>query len=462
MSQTSSPSENRVMSPWPTFVVTAIAAYISTLDLSIVNVAFAEIAADFPDVSRGTISWVVTAYSILFGSLLVVSGRLADRVGRKRLFQLGSMLFLTGSVVCAVAPSMGMLIAGRAVQGVGGAIMTPASFGLLLSVFSLERRSQVVAWNGAVGALGVASGPTLGAFFVDTFGWRSAFWINVPICLIVVLMAARYVKETPRIDSPRPDIGASIFVTLTVASLVWSISRAEEYSWTDPFVLALFIAAVIFGVVVVRRTITHAVPLMPPAMFKIRSFSVANAATFLFGAAFSANILNNVLFLRSVWKYSVLEAGLYSVLAPVIVAITSFAIGRHITRIGFRRLLVGGPLLFGSLVFISARIFGTNPTPWSEWLPLMLVLGISIGLTFPTLSAATVHSLPPTLFSLGSAINNTSRQIGSAVGVALVVTIQTSSDGLAGFQRGWYFIAACSALCGAVALLQPRVETVSK
>jgi len=445
------------MSPWPTFVVTAIAAYISTLDLSIVNVAFAEIAADFPEVSRGTISWVVTAYSILFGSLLVVSGRLADRVGRKRLFQLGSILFLAGSVVCAVAPSMGLLIAGRAVQGIGGAVMTPASIGLLLSVFSLERRSQVVAWNGAVGALGVASGPTLGAFFVDTFGWRSSFWINVPICLIVVLMVAKFVKETPRIDSPRPDIGASVFVTLTVGSLVWSISRAEEYSWSDPLVLTLFIAAVAFGIVVVRRTITHAVPLMPPAMFKIRSFSVANAATFLFGAAFSANILNNVLFLRSVWKYSVLEAGLYSVLAPVIVAATSFAIGRHITRIGFRKLLVGGPLLFGALVFIGARIFGTNPTPWSEWLPLMFVLGISIGLTFPTLSAATVHSLPPTLFSLGSAINNTSRQIGSAVGVALVVTIQTSSDGLVGFQRGWYFIAACSALCGAVALLQPRV-----
>lgn len=461
MSQTSTPPQNAVSSPWPTFVVTAIAAYISTLDLSIVNVAFAEIAADFPTVSRGTISWVVTAYSILFGSLLVVSGRLADRIGRKRLFQFGSLLFLAGSVVCAVAPSMGMLIAGRAVQGVGGAIMTPASLGLLLSVFSLARRSQAVAWNGAVGALGVASGPTLGALFVDTLGWRSAFWINVPICLLVVLLAAKYVKETPRTDSPRPDIGASIFVTLSVASLVWGISRAEEHSWTDSLVLSLFVAAVVFGVYVVRRTLTHPVPLMPPAMFKVRSFSVANTATFLFGAAFSANILNNVLFLRSEWKYSVLEAGLYSVLAPVIVAATSFAIGRHISRIGFRKLLVGGPLLFGVLVFLGSRIFGSDPTPWSEWLPLMFVLGISIGLTFPTLSAATVHSLPPTLFSLGGAINNTSRQIGSAVGVALVVTIQTSSDGLVGFQRGWYFIAACSATAGLISLLQPRVEAPS-
>ena len=458
MSQTTSATENSTLNPWPTFVVTAIAAYISTLDLSIVNVAFAEIAKDFPTASRGTISWVVTAYSILYGSLLVVSGRLADRIGRKRLFQFGTLLFLVGSLICAIASTMGLLIFGRAVQGVGGAIMTPASLGLLLSVFSLERRSQAVAWNGAIGALGVASGPTLGAFFVSTFGWRSAFWINVPICLIAALLAAKFVKETPRTDSPRPDIGASVFVTLSVASLVWGISRAEEHSWSDSLVLYLFVAAVVFGAFVVRRTQKHSVPLMPPALFKVRSFSVANIATFLFGAAFAANILNNVLFLRMVWKYSVLEAGLYSVLAPVIVAVTSFTIGRHISRIGFRRLLVGGPMLFALLVYAGSHLFGITPAPWSEWLPLMFVLGISIGLTFPTLSAATVHSLPATLFSLGGAINNTSRQIGSAVGVALLVTIQASSDGLHGFQRGWYFIAACSAAAGLVALLLPRVD----
>ena len=449
-------------SPWPTFVVTAIAAYISTLDLSIVNVAFAEIAKDFPTASRGTISWVVTAYSILYGSLLVVSGRLADRIGRKRLFQFGTALFLVGSLLCALASSMGLLIFGRAVQGVGGAIMTPASLGLLLSVFSLERRSQAVAWNGAIGALGVASGPTLGAFVVSTFGWRSAFWINVPICIIAVLLAARYVKETARTDSPRPDIGASVFVTLSVASLVWGISRAEEHSWTDSLVLYLFVAAVVFCVFVVRRTQHHPVPLMPPALFKIRSFSVSNVSTFLFGAAFSANILNNVLFLRTVWKYGVLEAGWYSALAPVVVAVTSFSIGRHISRIGFRRLLVLGPLLFAGLVFAGSHLFGAGPAPWTRWLPLMFALGISIGLTFPTLSAATVHSLPPTLFSLGGAINNTSRQIGSAVGVALVVTIQASSEGLHGFQRGWYFIAACSATAGLVALLLPRAGAISE
>ncbi len=457
MAHIATTEESTTSSPWPTFVVTAIAAYISTLDLSIVNVAFAEIAADFPNVSRGTISWVVTSYSILYGSLLVVSGRLADRVGRKKLFQVGALLFLAGSLVCAIASSMGVLIFGRAVQGVGGAIMTPASLGLLLSVFSLERRSQAVAWNGAVGALGVASGPTLGAFFVSTFGWRSAFWINVPICLLVVLLAVRLVKETPRTDSPRPDIGASIFVTLSVASLVWGISRAEETGWSDQSVLLLFVTACVFGAIVIRRTLRHAVPLLPPALFKVRSFTVANIATFLFGAAFSANILNNVLFLRTEWNYGVMKAGWFSVLAPVIVAITSFAIGRHISRIGFRRLLIAGPAAFGVLVSLEALLLTETPEPWTVWLPLMFVLGISIGLTFPTLSAATVHGLPPMAFSLGGAVNNTSRQIGSAVGVALVVTIQTGTVGISGFRNGWWFIAALSFIASAVSLLLPRV-----
>lgn len=443
--------------PWPIFVVTAVATYISTLDLSIVNVAFAEIAADFSDVSRGTISWVVTAYSIMYGSLLVVFGRLADRIGRKKMFQWGTAWFLAGSFACAVAPTMGVLIAGRALQGLGGAMMTPASLGLLLAAFPLERRSQAMAWNGAVGALGVASGPTLGAFFVSTFGWRSAFWINVPICLIVIVMAARQVTETPRADTRRPDIGASVFVTLSVASLVWGISRAEEHGWAESLVVGLFVCSVVLGAVVVWRTLHHDEPLLPPALFRSRSFSSANAATFLFGAAFSANILNNVLFLRSVWGYGVLKAGWFSVLAPTMVAVTSFAIGRHISRLGFRRLLVAGPTLFAALVLCEALLLGTDPTPWSEWMPIMFVMGISIGLTFPTLSAAAVNGLSPQQFSLGGAINNTFRQIGSAVGVALVVTVQAATDGIDGFRNGWYLVVLCSLAAAGISMLQPAV-----
>ena len=457
MTATNSPTQDTSrFNPWPTFVVCAIASYISTLDMSIVNVAFAEIAKSFPGVSRSTISWVVTSYSILYGSLLVVSGRLADRVGRKRLFQYGTVLFLVGSFVCAVAPAMGMLIAGRAIQGVGGAMMTPASLGLLLAAFPIEKRSQTVAWSGAIGALGVASGPTLGAFFVSTFGWRSAFWINVPICIAVIVMSWRVVRESPKQAGSHPDVLASVLVTLSVASLVWSISRVESYGWTHASVVALFIIAIVFGAIVAYRSTHHAEPLLPPALFRERTFTAANIATFLFGAAFSANILNNVLFLRTIWGYSVLRAGWFSVLAPVIVAVTSFAIGRFVSRIGFRKLLIGGPTVFAIVVLSESFLIGETPTPWTRWLPIMFVLGISIGATFPVLSAATVFGLPQTQFALGGAINNTFRQIGAAVGVAIVVTVQTSTEGIDGFRNGWHLIAVCGLLAALVSVTQPR------
>lgn len=443
------------VSPWPTFVVCATAAYVATLDMSIVNVAFPEIARSFPDATRGTISWVVTAYSILFGSLLVASGRTADQVGRKRMLQAGIVLFLLGSAACAMAPGLGALIAGRAVQGVGGALMMPASLGLLLTAFPAERRSQVIAWNGAAGALGVASGPTLGAVLVSAFGWRSAFWVNIPICLVLVVMTWRSVREPARVRQPRPDVGAAVLVTLAVASLVGGISRAETTGWADASVLGLLLAAGVLGAVVVRRSLRHPVPLIPPSLFADRTFSVANLATFVFGAAFAANILNNVLFLRSIWDYSVITAGLFSVLAPVVVALTAIAAGRAMGRFGFRPIVLTAQLAFALVVAGEAVLLGTDPTPWTRWLPLMTLLGISIGFTFPVMSAAALSTLGPDHFALGGAVNNTFRQVGSAVGVALVVTMQSTGPGIDGYRAGWWFVAACGLVAAAACALLP-------
>jgi len=446
----------KARSPWATFTVCAIASYISTLDMSIVNVAFFEIHKSFPNDSASTISWVVTAYSILFGSLLVVSGRLADQAGRKKFFLIGTGFFLVGSLVCALASTMGLLIAGRAVQGIGGAMMTPASTGLLLGVFPAEKRGQVMAWTGSIGALGVASGPTLGAFFVSTFGWRSAFWINVPICLFVLVLAWRVTNESEKQKSSRPDISAAIIFTLAIASLVWGISRSEDVGWTDSSVLTLFGVALIFGLFVAYRSVNHPDPLLPGDLFKERTFTLANISTFLYGAAFSGNILNNVLFQRTIWQFSATKAGWFSVLSPITVAVTSMIVGRKMASIGYKRLMVTGPLIMSATVMGSILFLDVKPTPWFPFLPLMFVLGIGLGATFPALSASTVLRLPQNRFAVGGAINNTFRQVGAAVGVALVVTVQSQTEGIGGFRNGWKVAIAFALAAAAVSLFQPN------
>ncbi|MGA0863762.1 MAG: MFS transporter [Ilumatobacteraceae bacterium] len=448
-------------SPWATFAVAATATYISTLDMSIVNVAFFEIGLDFPTVSKATISWVVTAYSIMFGSLLVVSGRLADQFGRKRMLMWGTVLFLLGSLGCAVTNSMGLLIAGRAVQGIGGAMMTPASTGLLLAAFSPEKRGQAMAWTGSIGALGVASGPTLGAFMVATFGWRSAFWVNVPICAVALYMTWRSTTESPRNDSGRPDVAVAVFFTAAVGSLVWGISRAEESGWSDATVLQLFAATIVLGFLVAWRSMRHADPLLPGELFRERTFTLANISTFLYGAAFSGNILNNVLFQRTIWEFGALKAGLFSVLSPITVAVTSMWVGKRMAQIGYRRLLIAGPLIMSSSVTGSVLLLDIEPTPWFPFTPIMFFLGIGLGSTFPALSACTVMRLPQTRFALGGAINNTFRQVGAAVGVALVVTVQTATEGIEGFRNGWKVAIVFAIAAAAVSLFQPgRAEQV--
>ena len=455
MSVTETPTR-KTFSPWATFTVCAIASYISALDLSIVNVAFFEIQESFPKDPASTIAWVVTAYSILFGSLLVVSGRLADQVGRKRFFITGTGFFLVGSLLCAIASTLGLLIAGRAVQGIGGAMMVPASTGLLLGVFPPEKRGQVLAWTGSIGALGIASGPTLGAFFVSTFGWRSAFWINVPICFITLVLAWRVTSESLRIKASRPDILAAFVFTVAVAALVLGISRSETLGWNDSSVLTLFAIALVFGLIVAWRSIHHSDPLLPAELFKERTFTLANISTFLYGAAFSGNILNNVLFQRTIWQFSATKAGWFSVLSPITVAVTSMIVGRKMAAIGYRRLLIVGPMIMASTVMASVLFLHTNPTPWFPFLPIMFFLGIGLGSTFPPLSACTVMRLPQNRFAVGSAINNTFRQVGAAVGVALVVTVQSQTEGIEGFRNGWKVAICFAVAAAAVSIFQPN------
>jgi EmrB/QacA subfamily drug resistance transporter len=445
--------------PWQVFVVTSLGAFLVSLDLSIVNVAFPAMARAFPAASRGDLAWVVTAYSIVFGSLLVIGGRTGDRHGLRRVFFAGIGWFSFGSALCGVAPSVALLVAGRAVQGAGAAFLLPSSVGLLLAAVPLEKRSQTVALWGGVGALAVALGPSLGSLLVGGPGWRWAFYVNLPAGALAyvwgrqVLPAAA--SSASRGVSDRPDYLGAALLSLAVALITLAISKGGERGFGDVRVTLAAALALLLGLGFVVRSARHPVPVLDLELFRSRAFTVANLATFAYAMAFFAVWLGNILFLTAVWGYSIERAGMAVTPGPLVVAVVSGFAGRLAGRVGFRALLVPGSACFAAgLIWFALRV-GSEPAYLSEWLPGTLLIGLGIGLTLPVLSAAAVSELPAARFGVGSAVNQTARQVGGAIGVAILVAILGPSDdpggALRAFDRLWLYAALMAGLSGAIA-----------
>jgi EmrB/QacA subfamily drug resistance transporter len=442
--------------PQVVFAVTALGAFMASLDLSIVNVAFPALQRSFPHDSRATLAWVITAYTIVFASLLVTAGRTADRLGRRRVFFIGLGVFTLGSALCALAPSVPLLIAGRLVQGIGAAAMVPSSVGLLLGAFPVERRSQIVALWGGVGALAVATGPSLGAALITVGGWRWAFFVNLPIGLVAWLVGRRVLVESRAEEiQARPDYAGVAVLIGALAALVLAISEGPTWGWGSARIITCFAVVPVLGAIFLYRSAHHPEPVLDLTLFSARSFSVTNAATVLYAMGFYAMLLGNVLFLTGVWHYSILRAGLAITPGPLVVAVVSGPAGRLAGSVGFRAILVTGSAVFaGGLGWYATRI-GVHPDYLARWLPATLLTGLGIGLTFPIMSAAAVSSLPGNRFAVGSAVNQTARQVGGSLGIALLVVIlgtpATAAGALIHFRHLWLFATVAAILSGAVA-----------
>jgi EmrB/QacA subfamily drug resistance transporter len=443
---------------WQVFLVTSLGAFVVSLDLSIVNVAFPALAKTFPEASRADLAWVVTAYSIVFGSLLVIGGRTADRHGLRPVFFSGLGTFALGSALCGIAPSVALLVAGRVLQGAGAAFTLPASVGLLLAAVPFDKRSQTVALWGGVGALAVATGPSLGALIVAGPGWRWAFYLNLPIGALAYLWGRRVLPNphAARVQSEHPDYLGALILSLAVAAITLAISEGGSLGFRDPRVLLAAIMCPVLGLLFVMRSSRHAAPVLDLSLFRSRAFAVANLATLIYAMSFFAMLLGNILFLTDVWHYSIQRAGLAVTPGPLVVAIISGFAGRSAARIGFRAVLVPGSLLFASGLLWFAVFVGVEPAYLSQWLPGTLLVGLGIGLTFPVLSAAAVSSLPADRFGVGSAVNQTARQVGGSIGIAILVVILGShppslaSEALSNFHELWFYGACMAILSGVV------------
>jgi EmrB/QacA subfamily drug resistance transporter len=447
---------------WLVLLVTSLAVYMVFLDGTIANIAFPAIRRSFPGASLATLSWVLNAYTIVFASLLLSSGRVADLVGRRRVFFVGLLVFCAGSAVCGAAPTEGVLIAARAAQAIGASLMLPASLALVLAEFPPTMRATAVGVWGAVGAVAAASGPSLGGLIVDRVDWRWVFYVNLPIGVVAWLAGRRLLREARDDSATRwPDAVGVVLVTLAVAALSLAIVEGTDWGWTDPRIVGAFVVVAIAVPVVVLRSARHPAPVLDLALFRVRSFAVANVATVLFATAFSAMLLSGVLFLTGVWHYSILEAGLAVSPGPLFAAAFAPPAGRLADRFGHRAVLVPGALVFALGIALYLTRVTVSPDYVGTWLAAACVTGTGVGLTLPTLGSSAAASLPTARFAAGSAVSNTSRQVGTVLGVSLLVVVLgsiTPATALAAFQRGWTMMLALATATALVCVVMGRTR----
>jgi EmrB/QacA subfamily drug resistance transporter len=434
---------------WQVLLVVVVGVFMAGLDVFIVNIAFPQIHSDYPHTSLDSLSWILSSYTIVFAAFLISAGRWADVVGRKRAFLLGIGVFVSASAACAAAPSIAFLVGARAVQGLGAALLMPASLGLLLPEFPPERRHIAIGVWAAVGGIAAAAGPPLGGLLVEA-GWRWVFIVNVPVGLAGLLAGSRVLREIRHPESEPPDLLGAGLLTIAVAALVVAIVQGHDWGWAGARVLGSLALAVLTLGVLARRIVSHPAPIVEPAILRVRSFSLATLGSLLFFTAFSAMLLASVLFLTGVWHQRILTAGMMIFPGPAVAAATAIPAARLGRRLGPGRVGALGTLLFalGGVLWITS--IGAQVHYASAFLPGMLIGGAGVGFVIPSLTGAVAATLPPARLATGIAVQTTGRQVGSALGFAILIAILGSTDSVADFRQAWWFMLLTSLFSGAV------------
>jgi EmrB/QacA subfamily drug resistance transporter len=435
-----------------TALVVLTGVFLSSLDLFIVNIAFPRISTTFHGAGLSSLSWVLSAYTIVFAALLVPAGRWADRTGRKRAFLFGLGIFTASSALCAVAPSLGLLIAARVLQASGGALMLPTSLGLLLPAFGPERKGAAIGLWSAVGGAAAAMGPPIGGLLVQA-SWRWVFLVNVPFSLIALVVGVHVLKEVKDPASHRADLVGAGLLSVAVASLAAAIVKGSDWGWHSATILSAFGVALLSSVLLVVRSMRHPNPIIEPAVIRHRAVSLADASSLVFFAGFGAMVLGGVLFLTGVWHESILKTGFEIAPGPLLAGLCAFPGGLLGARFSHRAVGTVGTLLFaGGGVWWITHV-GLTPDWLGAYLPGSLLGGMGVGLMLPSLGGAATAPLPPERFATGTALYAMCRQIGLALGVSCLVAILGTATGIGAvqaFHHVWLFMVGCSLGAGLI------------
>ncbi|MCW2918256.1 MAG: major facilitator superfamily 1 [Actinomycetia bacterium] len=431
-------------------------SFLAFLDVTITNLAVPALARDFGGVDLTSLSWVVTLYTILLAALLAPAGRMADVLGRRRLFAVGVTVFTVASLMAAIAPTFGLLLVARAIQAVGAAALMPASLAFVLADTPAARRGSAIGLWSAAASVAAALGPALGGVLVDAYGWRSLFFVNVPAGALLGWLALRL----PTVATTRtrlPDVTGTALLTGGIALLVLGVTQGQSWGWAQSPTLVCLLGGTTAVIVALVRSSRHAEPAVQISLWRSRTYASANVVSALFGAALYASLLLGALFLTEVWHYSELQAGLAMTPGAIASAGVGISVGRLARRPSPRTLTVIGALVLAATSGVLALWLPTEPHFLAVWLPTGLIGGAGMGAVSVGVSSAAAFSVPPPSFAAGTGLNIAARQVGGALGVAVLTVLlagRAPGGGAAVFAHVYLF---CALACLAAAAVGTRL-----
>ena len=417
---------------WYALALICAVQFMVVLDIAIVNVALPSIQTDL-GFSQENLQWVISAYALVFGGFLLLGGRLADLLGRKRVFMAGLVVFSLASLLCGFAWNEESLIAARAIQGLGAALITPSALSILTTTFAegRERNIALGAW-GAVGGFGAAAGVLMGGILTDLLSWEWIFFVNVPVGIAGLALAPVLLAESRDAHGQSHDVPGAVLVTGGLSLLVLGITQGQQWGWASLETIGVFVAAALLLGSFALWEQRQQDPLVPFSIFRLQTLAAANVAGFIMGTAMFSMFLMLTLYMQQVLQFSPLETGFgYLAVAGTAVVWANVA-AVAVNRVGVKPALILGMALLtvGLLYFTQVSVGGSY---WSDLFPGFLVIGVAIPFVFVPVTIAALAGTKPEEAGLASGLINTSQQIGGAVGIALLSTIavSTTDDALA-------------------------------
>jgi EmrB/QacA subfamily drug resistance transporter len=434
---------------WAVLAVVSAAQFLVTLDLWVVNIALPALQRDFAPVTLSEVSWILGVYAIVLAALLLPAGRAADNIGRRKCFLAGLVVFGVASAGCAVAPDLLALIAFRALQAAGAAVLLPTSLGLALEVFPSRQRGTAVGIWAAVGAVAAGSGPVLGGLLVES-SWRWIFLINLPVILGALAAGVAILPRRPRaVGGQRPagriDRAGTVLVLGAVGLVCTALTEAPQ--WPPSRTWPVLAAGLALGAWFVAHLRRRPDPLVTPRLFAVRAFRAGAAGIVAYYTGFAAMLLGMTLLLTGPWHFSVLAAAVSIAPGPITAGIVSPFSGRLSARFGVRGTVVAGAVFFAAAGAWPLAMAGDSPAYAAVVLPGMLLWGVANALIQPSLFAC-ADAAPRAELASGAAVLATARQLGSALGVATLVAVLGghAATGVAGFDHAWLIVVITAAI----------------